>query len=1000
MRKAFSFCKALLMLMAFIPGMLEAQELAITGRVTDKTTGETLPGVYVVVKGTNSGTVTDGQGNFSIKAPGADAILVFSFLGYLQQEIQVGAQKVFDVALETDIKQLEEVVVIGYGTVRKADATGSVSVVGSDDFNKGALTTPQELIMGKTAGVVVTTASGEPGASSTVRIRGGSSLRASNDPLYVIDGFPVDNTSIKGLANPLTTINPNDIESVTVLKDASATAIYGSRASNGVIIITTKKGKSGAPMMVSYSGNISLGTPVKMLEVLNAEEYILALEEQVAKGNVSSAALDLIGDADTDWQKEIYRNAISTDHNLSISGTVSKKLPYRASVGYTNQNGLLKHSNISRTTLDLSASPSFLDDHLVANINIKGMDINNNFSNTDAISSAIEFDPTRPIRNGNTIYGGYTAWTSNPDDVNSAPINIATHNPLARLDFRDNTSHVWRAIGNIQLDYKFHFLPELRANLNLGMDYSSSEGTDNTDQKASWSYREPENNRKSYSQILKTSLFDFYLNYAKELPGISSKIDATAGYSWQYFYQEPEDKNAPITGTEGAKTILHKYELYLVSFFGRLNYSLLDRYLVTFTLRDDGSSRFNEDNRWGLFPSAAFAWKINNESFLQNIEFLTDLKLRLGWGITGQQNIGTGFSDYYPYMATYTESTIGAYYQFGNVFYATQRPNPYDVNIKWEETVTANIGLDFGFAKNRITGSFDYYKRTTKDLLNRIPIAVGSNFSNFLTTNVGSLENIGYELTLNIRPISKQDLSWEIGGTLAYNKNEITKLNRVDDPNYPGYDVGDISGGVGNKIQVNSVGHPTNSFYMFKQVYDPDGMPVEGLYVDKTGLGGNVAGNNANKYYIGKPAADYLIGISSSLNYKQFDLSFNGRISVGNYVYNNNKSNRAVYQNLYNQAGYLANVLSSVNETNFYTAQYWSDIYLEDASFFRMDNINFGYRFNKLFTEKLSGRVNFTVQNAFVITNYSGIDPEVENGIDRNIYPRPRTFLLGVNVNL
>jgi iron complex outermembrane receptor protein len=628
------------------------------------------------------------------------------------------------------------------------------------------------------------------------------------------------------------------------------------------------------------------------------------------------------------------------------------------------------------------------------------MDINNNFSNTDAMGAAVEFDPTQPVKNGNTLYGGYTAWTLDANDINALPNNIATHNPVARLEYRDNTSHVMRAITNLQLDYKFHFLPELRANLNLGMDYSKSKGHDNINRKASWSYREPEKNLKNYSHILKTSLLEFYLNYQKDLTGISSKIDATAGYSWQHFYIEPEDRNKPYTGTEGAETIIHKYELYLVSFFGRLNYSLLDRYLLTFTLRDDGSSRFSEDNRWGLFPSAAFAWKIKNESFLDNANVLTDLKLRLGWGITGQQDLGKDFSDYYPYMATYTESTNGAYYQLGNIFYATQRPNPYDANLKWEETTTVNVGLDFGFAENRVTGSLDYYKRTTKDLLNRVPIAVGSNFSNFLKTNVGSLENKGYEVTLNVKAISKVNLSWEIGGTFAYNENKITKLTLVNDPNYPGYDVGDISGGVGNKVQINSIGHPANSFYLFKQVYNENGMPVEGLYVDKTGNGGNVSGNNANKYYMGKAAPDYLIGISSSLSYKQFDLSFNGRISIGNYVYNNNNSNRALNQQLYNQSGYLSNILSAVNETNFFTAQYWSDIYLEDASYFRMDNINLGYRFNKLFTEKLSGRVNFTVQNAFVITNYSGLDPEVENGIDKNIYPRPRTFLLGINVNL
>jgi TonB-dependent starch-binding outer membrane protein SusC len=997
MRQAYSFFKMLLVLLAFIPGIASAQEYTITGKVTDAGNGETLPGVYVTIKGVQGGTITDMNGHYSIKVPDANATLVFSFLGYGTQEIAVAGNKVIEVALEISLKELQEVVVIGYGTVKKSDATGSVAVVGTDDFNKGALTSPQELIIGKTAGVVVTAPTGQPGASATVRIRGGSSLRASNDPLYVIDGFPIDNASISGMSNPLSTINPNDIESVTVLKDASATAIYGSRASNGVIIITTKKGKEGKPFSVSYTGNVSLGTPVKYMDVLNADEFKAALQQQVDNGKVSDVSLSLLGDANTDWQKEIYQNAFSTDHNLSVSGNVAK-MPYRASLGYTNQNGLLKYTNMSRTTLDLSASPSLFDKHLALTANIKGMDIRNDFSNTDAIGSAVEFDPTQPIMNGNTKFGGYTAWTNDANDINADPNNIATHNPVARLKYRDNTSHVYRTIANLQADYSFHFLPELHANMNLGIDYSNSKGHDYTDPLASWSYREPEQNVKDYTQELQTSLFDFYLNYKKAFG--SSLLDVTGGYSWQHFYRESNDSNKPWVGETGARTIIHKYDLFLVSFFGRINYSLLDKYLLTVTVRDDGSSRFAPENRWGLFPSAAFAWKINNESFLADVHALSNLKLRLGYGLTGQQNIGSDFNSYYPYMATYTESTPGAYYQFGNTFYPTQRPNRYDPSIKWEETTTANIGLDFGFFNERISGSFDYYKRTTNDLINEIPIAVGTNFSNRLITNVGSLENNGYEVTLNLRPVSTQDISWEISGTYSHNKNEITKLNRVDDPNYPGFETGGISGGVGNNVQINAVGHAANTFLLYRQVYDANGKPIEGLYVDKTGQGGNVTATNANKYYMHKPTADHLIGIASKVAYKNFDLSFSGRLSIGNYVYNNNNSNRALYQQMYNQSGYTSNILSAVNETNFYTAQYWSDIYLENASFFRMDNINLGYHFSRLITDKLSGYLNFTVQNAFVISKYSGIDPEVENGIDNNIFPRPRTFILSLNVNL
>jgi len=980
-------------------GFTFGQGVTVTGTITDVTSKDPLPGVTVLIKGTSNGTATSMDGKYLIQAKAND-VLVFSFVGYEAQEIPVNGRSVIDIALKVSSESLDEVVVIGYGTVKKTDLTGSVTTVSSKDFNKGSITSPQELIVGKSAGVVVTSTGGAPGSNSTVRIRGGSSLKANNDPLYVIDGFPIDNTTISGLANPLMTINPSDIESVTVLKDASAAAIYGSRASNGVIIITTKKGSLGVPFKVSYNSNVSVGVPVKFIDVMDAKELRAALQTQIDAGKITSEAINYLGTANTDWQKEIYRNAISTDQNVSVMGAV-KKVPYRASYGYTSQNGLLDNSNIKRSTLDIGVSPSFLDDHLSVNVNVKGMNIDNDFSNTDAIGSAVEFDPTQPIRNGNTRFGGYTAWVNSPlTDINDLPNNIATHNPVARLKYRDNTSNVKRAIANAQLGYKFHFLPELRANLNLGFDYTDSKGHNNTDSLASWSYREPEKNYITYSQNLKTSLLDFYLNYQKDLSSISSKIDATAGYSWQHFYREKNDFSRPWKQTNGVYVgtidITTKSENYLISFFGRLNYTLLDRYLLTLTVRDDGSSRFSKDNRWGLFPSAAFAWKIKNESFLSGVSFLSDLKLRLGYGITGQQDISDRF---WPYLPTYSVSELGAYYQFGNDFYPTQRPNPYDANIKWEETTTSNIGFDFGLFNDRVVGSFDFYKRTTDNLINKIPIAAGTNFSNYLLTNVGSLENIGYEATLGVRIISTKDLSWEVNGTFSQNKNEITKLTRVNDPNYFGDPVGDIAGGVGNKVQINSVGHPANSFLLFKQVYDSNGNPIEGLYVDKTGNGGNVDGNDANKYYIGKPAADYIIGLSSRLNYKSFDLSFSGRLSIGNYVYNNNNSNRALYKHLYNQSKYTSNILSAVSETKFFNAQYWSDTYLEDASFFRMDNISLGYQFNKLLTERLKGRLSFTVQNAFVITNYSGLDPEVDGGIDNNIYPRPRTFILGIQID-
>ena len=980
-----------------------AQDRSVSGTIKDADSGDPIPGVNVVVKGTSNGTVTDVDGNYKMSVP-ENASLVFSFVGYATQEVVVGSQSVINITMEFEASQLGEVVVIGYGEVKKADATGSVTSVAADDFNQGAIATPQELLVGKAAGVVITSQGGAAGSGSTIRIRGGSSLKASNDPLIVIDGMPLETSTIDGMSNPLATINPNDIETFSVLKDASATAIYGSRASNGVIIITTKQG-SKDKMSISYSGNVSIGVPTDYIDVYDGDEYRALIQDRVDNYGLTSVALDGLGTANTDWQKEIYRNAISTDHNVSISGAV-QDVPYRLSVGYTNQNGILKYNKMERTSINASITPSLLDDNLKISLNGKISFIGYNFSNDDARWSAVQFDPTQPITNGNTRYGGYTAWTdiTSGDPLNGLPNNIATHNPVARLEYRDNTSKAQRYILGGKIEYKMPFLPELKATLNTGYDYVTSEGHDNTDSLASWSYREPQSNVKQYSQIKKNSLLDFYLNYNKDLGSIDSRLDLTGGYSYQHFYKEKENANRdwkPVNGEYvNSDTINHKSEYFLVSFFGRLNYTFKDRYLLTATLRDDGSSRFSKDNRWGLFPAVALAWKINEEAFLSGVEVLDELKLRLGWGQTGQQDI---FDNYYPYIPAYTASTSGAYYQFGNTFYPTQRPDAYDANIKWETTTTQNIGLDFGFSNGRISGSVDLYKRVTDDLLNEVPIAAGTNFSNFLTTNVGSLENKGVEVSLTGVPVSTTDFNWEISANLTYNKNEITKLTLVNDPTYPGYNTGGISGGVGNNIQINAVGHPANTFYMFSQVYDQDGNPIEGLYVDKTGNGGNVAGDELNKYYLENPAPEYLIGLSSKVNYKGFDFSFSGRFNIGNYVYNNNASERGIYQQLYNQSGYTSNILTAVEKTNFTTAQYWSDIYLENASFFRMDNMSLGYSFKQLLSEKLNGRVSFTVQNAFVVTKYSGLDPEVNNGtdpgIDNNIYPRPRTFILGLNLN-
>lgn len=824
-------------------------------------------------------------------------------------------------------------------------------------------------------------------------------MSASNDPLIIIDGFPVSNSGISGLANPLTTINPNDIETFTVLKDASATAIYGSRASNGVILITTKKGSAGKPMKIEYNGTMSVNTIPAYMDVMSGDEERAMAFDLASKSAVglSMGSLNRLGNQNTNWQKEIYHNALAQDHSISISGGI-KTMPYRASLGYTNQDGILKTTNMQRNTLAIGLDPSFLDNHLKVSVNLKGSYTKQNFGDQGAVGSAVFYDPTQPVLNGNTKFGGYYTWVNLSDvlpdgtmDPNGSPNPIGVSNPVALLNQTDNKSTVQRSLGNVQVDYKFHFLPELRANLNVGYDYFTTKGHNNATNDAAFTFRNGIGRKNDYSQTGKSQLLDFYLNYVKEVPSIKSRIDATAGYSWQHFYKDGSSfiRNGDETQISDNSTFIN--ENYLVSFFGRLNYTLLDRYLLTVTIRDDGSSRFAEANRWGLFPAAALAWKIKDESFLKNVNAVSDLKLRLGWGITGQQDIGND----YPYLPVYRESTATAQYQFGNTFYKTLRPNPYDANIKWEQTTTYNVGLDFGFMKNRITGTIDAYKRETKDLLNFIPIAAGSNFSNFLTTNVGNLENKGIEFSINGQIIQSKDLNWSVGFNAAYNENKITKLTKTDDPNYPGVDVGLIGGGVGNFIQNQRVGFPSNSFFVFQQVYGSNGMPIEGLYVDRTGSGGTVTSNNLNKYHYKKPAPDYTLGINSRISYKQFDFSFSGRANIGNYAYNNVASG-ALYSTVYNQSGFFNNIPRQVNNAKFTNTQYFSDFYVENASFFKMDNMSVGYNLEQFAAVK--ARISFTVQNAFTITKYKGLDPEVDGGIDNNFYPRPRVFVLGVNL--
>jgi iron complex outermembrane receptor protein len=957
-----------------------AQQITVNGNVVDAT-GEPIIGATVRVAGQQGGVITDFDGNFHIQA-NSGATITVSYVGY--QEAQVAAAPRVNIVLQDDAQLLKDVVVIGYGTVKKSDATGSVMSVEADQLNKGLATSPADLLQGKTPGVQITTNSGAPGAGSTIRIRGGSSLSASNDPLIVIDGLPISGTGISG-GDVLNTINPNDIESFSILKDASATAIYGSRASNGVILITTKKGKAGSKPRVNIDMTGTVKTVAKKVDVLDANAFREFFTANYADNADAMAAL---GNANTNWQDQIYRTAFSEEINASVTGGYVAKnkafsMPYRVSAGFLNNDGTLKTTNMNRGTIGLNLTPTLLDDRLTINLNGKGVFTHNSFADEGAIGQAVKYNPLKPVYNED---GSYHYWM-----ISGLPNSMSLLNPVAQLYQQNKDSYVRRFVGNAQFDYKFKFLEGLRANLNLGLDYSTTTGWNVTekDSEISW-HNKVENGSgawQKYTQKRQDKTLEFYLAYARELKEINSRFDILGGYSWQHFHNETTDfKRANDgSGTEFNYTPLFKTESYLVSFYGRLNYTFMDRYLLTATLRNDGTSRF-QNNKWGLFPSVALAWRISEEPFLHNVDWLSNLKLRLGYGITGQQNIGQGD---YPSIPTYHTNMGGSYYWFGNNVIVPITPKGYAAQIKWEETTTYNIGLDFGFWNNRINGSVDVYKRVTNDLLNYVPVAGLTNLTNYLLQNVGDMENKGIEVALNVVPIEKKDLRWEIGVNVAYNKNEITRLTASDDPSYLGVETGGISGGVGNNIQIQKVGNPLNSFYVFQQVYDEAGKPLEGVYVDRN-HDGQITDDDRYVYY--KPDADVNIGLNTELSYQKWTLSASLRSSLGNYVYNNVQSDAEMKADMWTN-NFIANRISSAPYTNFAQAQYKSDYYVQNASFLKLDRVTLAYNICDW------ARVHFTAQNIFTITNYKGVDPEVAGGIDNNMYPRSRNFLVGASFN-
>ena len=966
-----------------------AQQIAVKGHVKD-TTGEPVIGANVLVKGTTNGTITDFDGNFMLNVP-KDAILSVSFVGYKSAEVKAASTVM--VTLEDDSQVLDAVVVIGYGSVKKNDMTGSVTAIKPDKLNKGLITNAQDMMTGKIAGVSVISKGGAPGEGATIRIRGGSSLTAENDPLIVIDGLAMDNKGVKGLANPLSMVNPNDIESFTVLKDASATAIYGSRASNGVIIITTKKGQAGARPTISYDGNVSVSTVKSTVDVMDGDQFRSFIKDIWGE---DSEAYSKLGNANTDWQKEIFRPAVSTDHNLTISGGL-KNMPYRVSFGYTNQNGIVKTSKFERYTASVSLAPSFFEDHLKINANLKGMIAKNRYADGGAVGSAVSFDPTQSVRSDDPYhqyyFDGYFQWNTDASSLNDDTWKRtfngnAPGNPVALLEEKDDRAISKSLIGNLELDYKFHFLPDLHAHVNGGMDLST--GKQYTDVSP---YSSTNNYYGSYGWEQKDKYnlsLNAYLQYSKDFTD-KHRFDVMAGYEWQHFHDTSdqeywglyplsnnvvENRGQRYNNTSSGSAT----ESYLVSFFGRVNYTLLDRYLFTATVRQDGSSRFHKNNRWGLFPSFALGWKLKEEAFLKDVDVLSDLKLRLGYGITGQQNINSGD---YPYLAVYETNKDGAYYPILGEG-TTYRPNAYNPDLKWEKTTTYNVGLDFGFLNNRINGAVDYYYRKTTDLLNSVFVSAGTNFKNKVLSNVGSLENSGIEFSINSKPVVTTDWTWDLGFNITYNKNEITKLTTGDSENYYVAAGDNIGGGRDMKAMAHAVGHPASSFYVYQQVYDENGKPIENEFVDRNGDG---TINGDDRYFYNK----------------SWDFSFSLRASLNNYVYNSVEAGGSDCNptSVYSFGALNNRPLMGVanNIQNLKDNTLLSDYFVQNASFMKCDNITLGYSFKKLFGAPIGGRVYAAVQNVFTITKYKGLDPEVEKGLDNNIYPRPLTTLIGLSLN-
>lgn len=977
--------RSLLLVALFVIGCLQlmAQTRTIKGEVTDAQNGEALIGATVMVEGEKGGTVTDFDGNFSLQVSSSAKKIKVSYIGYIDKVLSISDN--MKVKLESDSKALADVVVIGYGTARKSDLTGSVATVKSKDFNKGLVSSPEQLINGKVSGVQIMSNSGSASAGSTIRVRGGASLNASNDPLIVLDGVPLEQGGISGnSSNFLSMINPSDIESMTVLKDASSTAIYGSRASNGVIIITTKKGQQGA-VKVNFNTTNSLQTRAQMVDMLSRDEFVNVIN-QFGTDNQKS----LLGTANTDWNDEVYRTAFGTDNNLSVSGSIDKWLPFRVSVGYYNQSGLVRKDNVERWTGNVVLTPSFFQDHLKLTINAKGTLNNNSFNNGGAVWAAATFNPTIPVYSGNDKYGGYNEAL----DADGYPVNAGVRNPRGLVDLYDSKSKVSRFIGSMDVDYKVHFLPDLKLHATVGADYAKGDGTVYVPAYAAQSYNKDESlggsDYKYGPQKNENRLLTLYANYAKYFEDIKSNVDLTAGYDYQYWKSTtPLYYTKSAAGTNLSTVKASDYRHVMLSYYGRINYSFDGKYLLTATVRRDASSRFSKDTRWGTFPSVALGWTLTEEPWLKNQKVLSNLKLRASYGVTGQQE-GIGN---YNYLPVYTYSVAGTEAFINGQYINTYRPEAYVSDLKWETTTSWNFGLDFGFLDGRIGGAIDFYTRKTKDLLASVPTAAGTNFSKTILTNVGNVYSKGIEVSLNATPIQTKDWEWNLSYNFTWQNMKVKNLSLIKGGSRTNVKVGPSIDAY--QFQVLSEGYEPYMFYVYHQLYDSKtGKPIEGAYAD---LNNDGEINESDLYRYHSPAPKYIMGLSTSLRYKQLTLGMSFRANIDNYVYNGMGMSTGAFETVSYNNSQLNNLNTSFLKTGFKTRQYLSDYYVENASFLKLDNLSLSYNVGKI-NKWASLTVSAMVQNVFTITGYSGTDPEVPNGMDNSFYPRPRTYSVSLGL--